>query len=233
MTYPEHYLLSYGGDFTSDPAEVWVNNIRFAQDDNVDLATLQNLDSAQQLQVATDFGVKIQTHMASGLSGYSANVRLKWVKFNRIDSLGHYADQSDSNTVFYPSPYFTGAGASTHPLSAAVVMTFLTTAERGPGSRGRVYVPHPAVPTASPTFRIAGATLTSLTTQWRSFLDGLKGGSTGGSQVANPLVPSVVSNVGAGSFRTINRVQCGDVLDYMGSRRNRLIESRTTSATFN
>jgi hypothetical protein len=79
-------------------------------------------------------------------------------------------------------------------------------------------------------FRVLPAALNTYTAQWKTFLQSL---SDWGFALS-PSTPkaSVLSAVGAGSARNITRVQIGDVLDYMGSRRNRLVESRVTTASF-
>lgn len=229
MPYPPHYLLSWGGDFVSDPVEVWNNNLRLAVDDNVDLAQHTSLDGAALSSALADMVTRVSAHVSSTGAGYSSNVRLRYVKLNEIGPDGLYKSKSDSNTTFLQTPVTSQAGASTYPLATALVATFLTARERGPGSRGRVFIPHPQTALSSSTFRITSANLTNLATTWRTFLDGIDIGVPG-----SPIVPSVVSDRGvSGVAATINQVQFGDVLDYMGSRRNRLKENRVTSATFN
>lgn len=229
MVFPRHYLLSWGGDFASDPTEVWANNIRLAVDDNVDAATFVSLDSAAVEAALTDFHTRIVTHHSSADAGYSTNTRHRWTKLNEIAVTGRYASTTEAHTRFAAGTGQAGGGATNLPLTSALVITFLTSAERGPGSRGRVFVPQPSVTLASPTFRISSTKATAIATAWRTFLDGLELGVPG-----NPHVPSVCSDRPAeGVARTINQVQVGDFVDYQGRRRNRLTESRVTSASFN
>lgn len=230
MPYPPHYLLAWGGDFSSDPGEMWNNNLRLAVDDNVDLATHTSLDDGAMSSALDGLVTKIQTHISTVTSGYGSNARLTYVKLNEIDSTGLYKNKTDSNTRFLGSPYTSGGSSTALPLTSSLVVTFLTSADRGPGSRGRVYVPQPAVALNSAgKYRITQAVAEGFMTQWRTFLDGIEIGVPG-----SPIVPSVVSDRGpSGVARTINRVQVGDIIDHMGSRRNRLKETRYTSPTFN
>lgn len=233
MPFPPHYLLSFGGDFGSDQTEVWNNNIRIAVDDNLDgaahvSASPEDVDAALNAVVP-----KITTHLQHVDSGYSLNTRLRYVKLNEIDAQGRYKDQSNVHTYFSPvGSYPQGAGTPIYPLPTSMVVTFLTSAERGPASRGRVFVPQPAVAISGSTFRIAAAKATAIVTQWRAFLDGIEM-FTAETPIPSPHVPAVVSDRGTGVARTINQCQVGDVLDYMGSRRSKLKETRVTSASFN
>lgn len=229
MPYPPHYLLSWGGDFTSDPSEVWTNNLRLAVDDNVDLAQHISLSTADIQSALADCVTKIKAHMSNSSSGYGANTRLLYVKLNEIDSQGLYKSSTESNSAFQTGSLTTGGLSTTMPLTTSLVITFLTSAARGPGSRGRVFVPQPAISlTAAGNYRIPAATCQGFMNQWRTFLDGLELGTT-----QNPIRPAVVSDRNTGVARTIMSTQCGDIPDYMGSRRNRLKETRYTSTTFN
>lgn len=226
MPFPPHYLLSWGGNFTSDPTEIWSNNIRFAVDDNLDGATLPDLDDGQYATVLTNLTTKLTAHMADIRSRYSSNCMMQYVKLNKIGPTGAYADQSDSHTRFLSGAGSPGNGVSNQSLSTAVVVTWRTDKDRGPGSKGRIFVPHPNI--AVSDGRINAGQVGDMVTAWAGLLNGLNNWGLPEPFVNNPKA-SVVSQIGAGSGRNIRRVDVGNVPDYMGSRRNRLKEARTVS----
>jgi hypothetical protein len=235
MPYPRHYLLSFGGNFVSDPGEIWANNIRFAPDDNLDGAVFvppgSDTDSRQMLE---DVSLSVQQMVQSSNCGYSSNTRLQYVKLNEIGTDGHYASTTESYTNFLTSNVV-GGGTSDLPIHVALCVTWLTGAARGPGSRGRIYVPQPAAGGLSAGGRITNSRLTAIAGAWKDILSAVElNPDANGPGIPSPHKPSVVSDRGTnGVARTITRVRVGDVLDVMNSRRNRLTEARVTSASFN
>lgn len=229
MPYPEHYLLQWGGDFVSDPAEIWSNNIRFCTSGAEGGASLPAMTSGQQDAAAAGCLTVLQTHIVAVNSRYSNNTRLKYAKFNRISAEGLYEDSSATHAAYSTAPGVIGTGESSHPLTAAIVVTWLTARARGPASRGRIFVAHPAVTLGAPTFRMSSGVCNGTATQYMTFLNSLNSAVTaaGGS---GGLTACVVSAVGDGRSQKITTVQVGDFLDYMGSRRNNLAESRYQSA---
>lgn len=230
MPVPPHYLLTWGGIFNSDPSEIWANNLRIGLDDNSDAAAFISKSSAEVESSLDTLVPKISAHFNATTSGYGSNARLTYVKLNEIGTDGRYKSATTSHTRDIPAPYPAGgATATTHSLATALVVTFLTGASRGPASRGRIFIPQPAA-TLNAAFRLTDVRCNEIAASWRTFLDDLNIGTP-----QSPHHAAVVSDRGGenGTLRTITRVQVGDVLDYMGSRRSRLKETRYTSASFN
>jgi hypothetical protein len=83
--------------------------------------------------------------------------------------------------------------------------------------------------TSANKFRYDPTILPSVVTTWTAFLNALA--DAPGLDQPNSLVPSVVSQLETpGLKRNILRCQIGDHPDYMGSRRNRTKEVRSTGA---
>ena len=228
MAFPPHYLLQWGGDFVSDPSEIWSNTLRFATGGGEDSSGFTQMTTAQQGTAAQALlGVVSDTHANGGM--VSSNVRLKYAKFNRINDLGGYYSAGVTSAAYVTGAGTPGGGTSTHPVTAALVVTWLTAIQRGRGSKGRIYVPQPALALTGPTYRFASGVLLGQAGVYRGMINAANSAvvSAGGTG----LKACVVSGLGEnGHSNKITAVQIGDILDYMGSRRNNLTEARQTSA---
>lgn len=233
VNYAPHFLLEWGGDFVSDPTEIWSNGIRMTHNPEIDGASFPSEANGGSQALVDHYSAKVVTHFTTSAAGYGNNVRLKYVKFNEIRADGKRKNQSvtwrkDVAGVGTPGPL-----ASVGPITTAMVITFLTAAQRGRASKGRVYVPHPLWPvTQANGYRYAPADTLAAAGQWKTFLDALA--DAPGADQPNALVASVMSGLETpGIFRNITNAQVGNFPDYMGSRRNKLKEVRTTSAAVN
>lgn len=230
MPFPPHFRLEWGGDFVSDPLEIWSNGINMTHDSSVDGSAFPSEAQGGSQALLDHYSAKVVTHFTATNTGYSSNVRLKYVKFNEILPTG----LRKNSTVTWRkdiggSTGTPGQNLAVGPITTSCVVTFLTDAGRGRASRGRCFVPHPNLALASTTYRYATAGQTGVVNGWLTFLNALTDGP--GVDVPNSLVPSVVTELETpGLFRNIRAVQVGDFPDYMGSRRNRLKETRLTSA---
>lgn len=228
MPFPEHYLLQYGGDFVSEPTEIWSNNIRFCVSGNESGSTLPAMSGAQQDAAAAGCLTVLTSHLTTTNGRYSSNVRLKYVKFNRIAETGQYNDPTATHAAYATPPGVLGTNTNSHPITSAYVVTWLTARARGAASRGRIFIPHPSVGTSTPSYRVSSTQCTETATEYKTLLNALNSAVTaaGGS---GGITACVVSQVGTGRAEKITKAQCGDILDYMGSRRNNLIEARYAS----
>jgi hypothetical protein len=229
-TFPLHYRLSYGGSFRSDGDEIWSNNINFASDQQSP-GSDEPITGAQQQAIADALWTKIGAFMGTVGSAYSTNVTLEYAKFNAIGADGLYVDKQTTHGHYLTGTPGGGSGASEHPISAALVVSWLTSLSRGPGSHGRVYVPNPAVTLDAETKRIPAGRCLQVANAWKAALIDWNGtvNQLGGDTLR---FASVVSGVGEGSAQEVNRVKVGDVLDHMQSRRNRLREAYSTTTAF-
>jgi hypothetical protein len=231
MTYPPHYLLSWGGDFVSEPLEIWSNGIRLTEDTNLDGATFPGSATGGSQDMVNHYAPMVRAHFAHIDSAYSSNVRLKWVKMNEIRADGRQRNQEATWASWSTLPGSVGATIGQGAITHAMCVTFLTDASRGRASRGRLFVPHPSLIVQSGHgFRYDAARVTAVLAQWTAFLTNLC--DAPGVDGPDGLVPSVVSDLEtAGPYRNITKVQIGNFPDYMGSRRNRTRETRQTGAT--
>jgi hypothetical protein len=229
MPFPDHYLLQWGGDFVSDPGEIWSNGIRFCTQDAVSGNALPAMTStAQQTMASAALGVLTANMTATGAQ-YSSNVRLKFAKFNRIDSAGAYNDKTTTHAAYAAGAGVPGGSSSNYPVTAALVVTWLTQDQRGPASRGRIFVPQPSGSVAAPSYRFTAAATLQTANRYADLIEELNSAVTAAGG-AGGLRACIVSQVGAGRANEITRASVGDFLDHMGSRRNNLTETRSTSS---
>lgn len=223
MTYPEHWLFSFGGIIVGEN-EIWSNNVRFAVPEGGTSLLVDEGDMLEDLM--SDLQAQFSTSAASTGLGYSQSVGLQWGKFNRIGPDGKYADQTNTRVLDLANPVF-GVGSAIGGLpQAALAISWGTDRARGPGSRGRIYVPMPAVTVAAADARIPTATCATLATNWANLLE--KWNDWAGAPDPTEMIACVVSNVGSGVKEPIRTVRVGNVVDTMRSRRNALREEYVT-----
>lgn len=217
MAYPEHFLLQWGGTLRGD---IWSCGVRMVNENEP-----LGLDAADQQARAVALTSCIQTLMATSAGGWSIPTILTYVKFNKINSAGEYDDPSASHVNFLTTPTG-GFNTATLSNSDALAVSWVTSATRGPASKGRIFVPCP------------GGTITASTGKYSGSLAVANAHATFINCINNDpalsvwdLKASVVSNVGSGSSRPIIGVRVGDIMDTQRRRRNALVELYTTNTT--
>jgi len=222
--YPPHALFTFGGTLLGGQ-EIWTNNVRFGTS-NVAFTN----EVGAEPQILTELMARLfprfsQSVSAGGL-GYSSAVRLEWGKFNQIDASGKYNLATTTVRQDLPSPIVGGGSAVGNLPQAALVVTWLTAASRGQASKGRIYVPMPNVQVTTAGLVPPGETQSiadawgALLTEWNDLpVEGVTLGADA------ELFPAVISGVGAGTSRRIERVRVGNRVDTMRSRRESLVEA--------
>lgn len=225
MTYPDHYLLSYGGTIC-EGAEVWVNNIRMWSDTPNWITGMPD-----EPDMITDIVNDLKALAANASSAWSTDTVCRWVKLNRIGPDGRYASSSESNTRFLTGANIIAgvASATIHPPQISLAITFRTGIQRGRASRGRIFAPRPSVP-VSVNGQISNTNLTNISAAYRTFIQNL--GNWPGIDTHN-LAPAIVSGVGAGAASYVRSVEVGSVLDTQRRRRSALVETRVAAAVPN
>lgn len=162
---------------------------------------------------------------ASGIGvGFFSSVSLTSIKLNAIGPDGKYVLPTTVEHVFTTPLVGPQSGAGIPQVATAVSLR--TEAARGRASKGRFYLPpHAAMGNAQ--LQADGRLGTS---QAGSVADSVKGlidnineayaepGHDGTGRV------SVVSNIGVGAQRPVDRIAIGTVLDTIRSRRNKYVE---------
>jgi len=227
MTYKRHWLLSWGGTL-ADGADIWANNIRMMNDNT---GESDDIDDGQMNELLDDFVSDIRTLFANPNAKIPGAVQCQWVKFNEIGPDGRYVNTSTTFARFLAGTtgqfaLINGTGSTLVPPFQSVAVTMTTARQRGPGSKGRLFIPQCSA-TCGPSGRIDGTQTQNMATAYASFLSAL-GDEAGIDETA--IAPAVVSNVGEpGPVERITGVRVGDVHDVIRRRKSALVEKYATA----
>lgn len=159
----------------------------------------------------------VHAYHTSGL--ISSDAKLTEIKMNAVGTDGKYLSRTATTLHEEDTPLPGGSSASNQPYQVAVAISLLTTAKRGPGHRGRYYLPAPYIPNGaisagelSISFCEAAATASA------TFINALN--AVGGPNVV------VASNVGAtGAIMDVTGIAVGSRPDIIRSRGKSLVET--------
>lgn len=218
MTWPAHILLSYGGTMCSGK-EIWANNIRFTHGDSDLPLDIDNLGS-----MIDDIKSDINDLFQDTRSKMLTDTKVTWIKFNPIGPDGRYVDkeQTIERRLTADQVIQGSVQGPILPPQCTVAITLKTGVERGRASRGRIFVPRPAVECSlDGTFSVQNAN--DMAAMYGEFFGNL--GDWPGLDLTT-LAPSVVSGLGDGTKHKITHVEVGRVVDTQRRRRNALTEPR-------
>ncbi len=228
MAYPPHYLLQFGGPLGL--SEEWSCSIRLHHPDD---ATRPNELRAAAAASELDDVVNDVRSWLTAMEGYRpSSQRLGYVKFNAITAAGTYASSSTTE-VQYTTGQLPGQSPPA-PFQNALAISWLTSAQRGLASRGRIFIP--AAPwQVGDDGQFTAAAVGPVATMTRTFIQNL--GNWPGFDLPSSPVPSVVSrgkllgpkSWGPGLARPITRVAVGRVPDTQQRRRAKLREEHVLS----
>lgn len=226
MSWPKHYLLTFGGVFWTD--EIWQMGLRLNRQEPAGIPVSDSVMKSFAANHLEDAATAISTWWGVANCGASRKAILNWVKFNAIDEQGHYLDQENTNLHTLSSPVtpqsFSPLGTETIP-QAALCLSLRTAASRGPSSHGRIYLP-PQQYVYGTGPRIDSTARTNILTAFKNFLDDLN--NWPGIDPPDAPVVCVVSNVGDGSAKPVTHVMLGDLYDTHQTRRHKIRETYTS-----
>lgn len=144
-----------------------------------------------------------------------AGSQMTGVRINAVQATGKV--YNGANYFYLKTPVNGGSTASSQlPPQLAVVLS-LRTGARGPGGRGRMYLPLTGGTLSNG--RITSANQTTITATGKAFLEAI--------HAIGPL-PSVV-NQKKQTYSAIDRVEVGDLMDVQRRRRNNFVEDYVTA----
>lgn len=219
MAYPEHVLLAFGGSLHG--TEEWTNTLRLQGNANTGISTGDLEDGIDD--VVTDLTAFI------GTSLFHQNLKLEWVKLNKIGPDGKYADPNNTVRRDLATPV-AGTAAAGHPPQVALVATLTTDAQRGLASKGRIFLAGLSstgftrtdgliTTTTAADYANGVATLLNNLNNWPgldAFTEGLDVAVVSKGNASNP-----------GVARKVTGVSVGRVLDTQQRRRRDLVENYT------
>jgi hypothetical protein len=187
--------------------------------------------------LASWFTTALSVTAGSEFMALRSDATLEWVKANNITggtkppdvNTGKYLDRTKTNIHTYGT--VVGASSGTVPGFVTASVSLLTDKQRGPGHRGRIYLPFALISVASG--RLTTQNQTGCIKTVKALLNVLTAAKdqipTGGADT--PVTPVISSRVD-GSLNVIRSITCGDVYDVQRRRKEQLVESYSTPVAF-
>lgn len=217
MTVPEHYRLVFGGQLgnAAQPVESWSCSLSF--------------DPGQLVQT-TSLGGPALADLAGDVTDYLTNsdmqlsnlVTLEYIKMNHIGTNGRYTE--DFSNTHLIDPVVRGTASGTWPFQDSLVVS-LQGAGRGPGNRGRFYLPpQGGIGGVGPDGTISNGFQTNVLAATKTFIQNLN--NWPGLDIGAPQV-CIASKTG---LHTVSSVRIGAVMDTQRRRRRSLPERYLTAS---
>lgn len=208
--YQPHFRLAFGG--TLYQVEQWVCRLNVTSSGT--LLTDGEADTAMA-DLVTACSTFVNTN-----GWFGSLVTLDYVKFNKINALGHYADPGAARTTLL-DPSVTGAGgASDLPPQCAVCCTLLTAHTRGKAHKGRIYLPAlvTAVQSSTPGAGLMGGGASgALVTACHDFIQAIN------AALPSPNAVSIIADTGEANH--VTGVAIGRAYDTQRRRRRSMPEA--------
>lgn len=223
-TYPEHYLLAFGGHLGPDSAthlEQWTCTLRLCPS-GLQLPTF----GADVIGPMLDdvWGDLTKFWLASG-SKFAASTWLSWAKLNRIGTNGRYTEPITHEVQHNP---VAGLNASITPWQCSVVMGLSTAQARGRASKGRMYLP-PQAQSINADGRMSATDRDGILQNFAQLIRDINNWPGIDALTGLNLAVHVVSSID-GTHRPVTAVRAGRVIDTHRSRRTSLTEDYGTIA---
>jgi hypothetical protein len=225
MAYSPHTLVAFGGPLTTlSPGDQWQCGVRVRMLDPdgiswrggaVDPAAYM---AAIQAALLAWFKTAAVTTAGSENLGMRNDATLAWLKVNNIDAAGHYASNV-SHRFDYAAAQTGVIVANALPPFVTAAVSWLTAIQRGPGHRGRVYLPL-GLASLHNTGQMTVTEQTQCNGTGKRLLDVLKN-FTDTSGTAVPVVASGIN----GATNTITGIATGNVYDVQRRRKEQIPET--------
>ena len=215
-TFAPHIRVSFGGTsrspFSSGVEEIWNCTVNCIPTPG---GTFDESGYLNGMHASLAAWFESATTYMSNLSN------LTYVKCNRINAAGHYADPTGVFFYDYPEAH-PGSQAPIDPPIITTAYTWTTALKRGPGSHGRVYPPNNGLGPAG-SQHINDLALPNMVAAAKQLLDAIAHTPTVGPA---QLIPVVASGVNA-TNTPITGVSIGNIKDVQRKRKDALKESYT------
>lgn len=171
----DHFLLAWGGSFYT--TEQWSCSLRFSKGGLTMPGPTQNDRIAFAADKLDEVATKVKAYH-TGPHGLSHQAWLSYVKFNAINTAGHYAS-AVSNTYDVtprgvPTGFMTPGGqAPALPPQLALAVSLRTGLRSGRGAFGRVFLPPQVLTLESEAPYITAAATGAIATHFADFINSL------------------------------------------------------------
>lgn len=228
FTAAHNFLSLYGAITSEGDSEQWTCGLRIAEGN-----TLIGETRTAQIDPSTTAALdKIEGDLTTWWGQvnlrFPGQVTFTGFKFNAIDINGRYVNQLVTTQRDFAAPKG-GTGAGALPAQIATAVTFRTAASRGLAARGRIYLPPMAQTTLDVQGRLSDVARDGVTNATALLLTNLS--NWPGVDNANDYGRvCVMSKIGLGATRRVNRLDVGDRFDVMRSRGEGFRENRSPEA---
>lgn len=218
MPYPvEHYYLTFGGQLCQD--EIWQCGLSFAPTNGEDIfsGAFESISLSDIYDDLLAWATAWNAHTGPG-SAFSAQTSLAWCRLAVKDRAG--LDKYESR-VFYPAaPYF-GVSTTPHAPQICYVVTLWSGQKVQRANWGRFYVPMPVASWTYENGRMDQPYCDNLALGAKAMISAVAGEI---STVGVDTYPCIISKVGTGQVKPIEKIGVGRVLDTQQRRRRKLDE---------
>lgn len=184
------------------------------------VAALAAVDTAAIRDAYSDF-------ITDAGSNISSRVHALAVKFSPLSAAGTLLDDPVIEALNGGTGVSGGGSGPSFPNQVAIAVSLRTVTNIGRAHKGRFYVPVPSMPILT-SGRINSAYPPDLADNASLLLQAIN--SEFGTDAVTGGRVAIMSNIGAGTTRSVTRVLVGDVLDTIRSRRNAFAETYSETA---
>jgi len=214
-----HYYVTFGGGLLVSGTEKWQTGFRCRPNDsnsNNDAATL--LSHLHNSISVSDILADVTSVLKNNSHPFPGPTTVGWAKVAVINEAGDYAGDAKLQEQ---TPQGGGGGTQAGWPQLATCVSLWSGSNFGRANRGRMY--WPCLASLSPDNLTGQATpvsyFNSLATSIAAMIDAINGEV---STVGLGTTPSIMSKIGAGESKPIERVGVGYVVDTIRSRREAL-----------
>lgn len=213
-----HFKLTFGGNIREDIDE-WTTGIRIAPSSIgtvVDWASTTQQLGVRMVPIVTAFWNAIRSSVSSGMD-------FRWIKLAPIGTDGKYIPGVDPYIYDLETPNSGGRGGDSSGPQASIVLSLRTNRNRGPATKGRMYLPLSGALPRGNTFKLPTSIIKTTVEAGQTFIRALELNHEG-----SIFAPFIMSGIGSGAINAINFVLVGDMLDTQRRRRNKFTEEYTS-----
>lgn len=213
MPFPLHNRFVVRGEF-GNSVEIWSNSLHF------ETVAAGHADVMPADWDEGDVSAAVDAFYGSALFADSCYVT-GWRGY-QIGADGRMT--GDNLKIVEYSTRVPGSGTTRYPPQVALAMS-LWGASRGSAQHGRVFLPGPARQVRGATCDLSSGDTTEYLAAFKTYIEALKDAMYPSFAFGESLIN--VSKVGAGRRQTIVEYRCGQALDTIRTRRNKVPEAYT------
>jgi len=216
MSYTPHVLFSFGGSWSSDPAEIWECSVRLSADGGGGVT----LDPEAYL---SGISAALFSWYQSTAASMNALATLAFIKANHIGADGKYVDKTTTHVHdFTPAA---GALSPVGPGFLSIAYSWYTANARGPGHSGRIFPPNNTNAPSVGAFQVSSSVTAAYATSAALLLGILKNSAGAPGAKGTPIIASKVN----GAIVPIVGATVNSVYDVQRRRKNRIKGTRSAA----